>query len=242
MTYKRPLKIEVIHGDSTESGYSCDLYLTDPPYKDYQSNRPTASEKQKKISAEQFNWLALFLQLEFSLKQHHHAYIFADPLCVFDLHANLVVYNTNVKEHYPEMGCLEYKNTLVWLKNNHGSGDLKGNYAPQYETISYISRGKRKELNPPRRSNVLPFPKVPNTKFTHGTSKPVALLKKLIEASTDQGDIVYDPYGGSMSTAIACIETCRSCVILEIDRDHFERGVERIKQANPGTHDILIRG
>lgn len=57
----------------------------------------------------------------------------------------------------------------------------------------------------------------------HPTQKPVAVIKKLIEIFTDEGDVVIDPCCGSGSTLRAAKELGRSCFGFEIDRTFYER-------------------
>ncbi len=54
------------------------------------------------------------------------------------------------------------------------------------------------------------------------TAKPVKLLERLIEISTDAGDIVLDPMCGSGTTASACVNTGRVCLLNDINSDVIE--------------------
>ena len=62
----------------------------------------------------------------------------------------------------------------------------------------------------------------------HATQKPVALLEYLIRTYTDEGDIVLDFAMGSGSTAVACRNTGRRFVGVEIDREIFQTALNRI--------------
>lgn len=57
----------------------------------------------------------------------------------------------------------------------------------------------------------------------HACQKPVALLKRLIEIFTDEGDVVIDPCFGSGSTARACQETNRNFYGFEINKEFYHR-------------------
>jgi DNA modification methylase len=67
----------------------------------------------------------------------------------------------------------------------------------------------------------------PSSSKLHPTMKPVRLLRKLILNSTKVGDLVYDPFGGSGSTLIACEQTKRKCVMVEIDPHYCEVIIKR---------------
>lgn len=62
----------------------------------------------------------------------------------------------------------------------------------------------------------------------HPTQKPIALLKRLLALVTKPGDIVVDPFGGSFSTACACIETGNTYMCAEIDNEYYTNGANRV--------------
>ena len=64
----------------------------------------------------------------------------------------------------------------------------------------------------------------------HPTQKPVALLEYLIKTYTQEGETVLDFTAGSMSTAIACINTNRNGIMIEKDDHYFKVGSERVKK------------
>jgi len=68
----------------------------------------------------------------------------------------------------------------------------------------------------------------PITKQHHGAEKPVSLLTTFIEGLTKQGDIVLDCFMGSGSTGVACLNTQRQFVGIELDPDYFEVAKKRL--------------
>lgn len=56
----------------------------------------------------------------------------------------------------------------------------------------------------------------------HPTQKPIKLVERIIECSTNPGDVVLDLFGGSGSTAIGCINTDRNYILSEIDKSYYE--------------------
>ena len=73
------------------------------------------------------------------------------------------------------------------------------------------------------------IPNIIGTK-THPTEKPVELMKILIENSSNEGDIVMDCFMGSGSTGVACLETKRGFIGIEIDKKYYDIAVERIQE------------
>jgi site-specific DNA-methyltransferase (adenine-specific) len=62
----------------------------------------------------------------------------------------------------------------------------------------------------------------------HPTQKPVRLLERLLALTTKEGDTILDPFAGSCSTAVACINTNRNYICYEIDKEYYENGKKRI--------------
>ena len=65
----------------------------------------------------------------------------------------------------------------------------------------------------------------------HPTQKPVALLEYLIKTYTKEGDIVLDNCMGSGSTGVACVNTNRGFIGIELDENYFEIAEKRIENA-----------
>lgn len=79
------------------------------------------------------------------------------------------------------------------------------------------------------KSNILEYKKDYNG--YHPTQKPVLLLEDLIKTYTNEGETVLDFTAGSMSTAIACINTNRKGIMIEKDSHYFKVGSERVEKA-----------
>jgi DNA modification methylase len=65
----------------------------------------------------------------------------------------------------------------------------------------------------------------------HPTQKPVSLLEKLINAYSNPGETVLDNTMGSGSTGVACVNTGRDFIGIELDRGYFEIAKQRIEDA-----------
>jgi site-specific DNA-methyltransferase (adenine-specific) len=65
----------------------------------------------------------------------------------------------------------------------------------------------------------------------HPTQKPVPLLKALLQDFTQPGDVVLDPFMGSGTTGIACVELGRRFIGIEQDPTYFALACDRIRQA-----------
>lgn len=122
------------------------------------------------------------------------------------------------------------KNIIIWNKNNHGSGDLKGSYAPKYEMVLYGHKG-RSLFRDKRIPDVIDCAKVSGSVSKHPTEKPVDLLEVFIKHNSDIGDVVLDPFMGSGSTGVAALSTNRNFIGIELDEGYFEIARNRIEEA-----------
>lgn len=116
---------------------------------------------------------------------------------------------------------------LVWDKGPAvgGGGDIKTCWKPTWELIQVDGN---RPLNGKRDSAVLRFWTQPNAMKFHPSQKPVELMRYLVSKLTQPGEIVFDPFMGSGSTAIACILEGRRFVGCEIDPEYFATAVDRI--------------
>lgn len=116
---------------------------------------------------------------------------------------------------------------LVWQKNNWSSGDLDANYGQIHEFILFAQKGQ-KPLHGKLSTNLLTFSRVPENGRIHPTEKPLPLLEYLIEKSSLPGQVVCDPFAGVASTCVAAKNTGRKFLGMEIAKDWYELGVNRL--------------
>lgn len=213
------IEIDLIHGDcfvlnKQIPSESIDLIVTDPPYgMNFVSNHRKISHTPI-ANDTNLNWLSGWFKDQYRvLKGNSHAYVF----CSFH---NVEIFIKDAKS-----AGFTVKNILIWHKNNTGMGDLEGDYAPQYEFILFLCKGKRK-LNGRRDSNIIKCPRTGND--NHPTEKPVNLIQFLISKSSEKGDIILDNFFGSGSCAIACHNLGRKFIGHEIDKDRFNSAKKRV--------------
>jgi DNA modification methylase len=65
----------------------------------------------------------------------------------------------------------------------------------------------------------------------HPTQKPLAIMKWCIELVSKEGDTIFDPFMGSGTTGVACVQTGRSFIGCEIDESYFKIAERRIAEA-----------
>lgn len=195
-----------------------DLILTDPPYgMSYQSAWRTATPQFEKIEQDDdVDWFPEFIAEAYRvLKDDSHIYIFCNDYAISEF-----------RKMMDKVGFIP-KRTLVWVKNNHTSGDLEGDYGNKTEFVLYAQKG-RKELNGKRETNVLMFDRVATLK--HPTEKPVDLCQFLIQKSSSHGDIVLDPFAGSGTTCRAAMDLHRQFIGIELNPDYCKIAENRLRQ------------
>lgn len=73
----------------------------------------------------------------------------------------------------------------------------------------------------------------------HPTEKPVRLMERLIALVTNEGDVVLDSFMGSGTTGVACLNTKRRFIGMELDDTYFETACQRCAQADKNTCDKI---
>lgn len=128
-----------------------------------------------------------------------------------------------------------YSQMIIWLKNQPVMS--RKDYLSLYELIAYGWFGKHK-MERSKAKNVIYHPR-PTRSRLHPTQKPVGLLRKIIPNSTKFGDVVYDPFLGSGSTAIACEHLGRKCIGIELDEAYVEASLKRLEKLT-GAKSVKI--
>ena len=69
---------------------------------------------------------------------------------------------------------------------------------------------------------------------SHPTPKPVNLIKKLMMIGSNKGDVVFDPFLGSGTTAMVAKELGRECIGVEIEKKYYEEALRRVDHTPRG--------
>ncbi len=123
-----------------------------------------------------------------------------------------------------EAAGFEVRGSLVWVKNATSMGDLDGSFAPKHERILHAVKGS--PVLYVRDPDVLEADRVASD--DHPTEKPVALLERLIRATTVEGHLVADPFGGVASTLVAARSCGRRFWGCEVEEGYYKKGKNRI--------------
>lgn len=132
-------------------------------------------------------------------------------------------------------GGLDYVRTGAWIKVNatpQFTGDRPG---VGFEAITICHPSGRKRWNGGGKHALWSHPVVQNRVDDHGirchpTQKPTALMAALASQFTDPGELILDPFGGSMTTAVAAKKLGRRCISIELEERWCEIGARRLEQ------------
>lgn len=218
--YYEEAGITIWHGDCRDiipTLPACDLLLTDPPYGvAYVTARRLQDDPQRvPVIGDESAWAYDFLarSLDCLIKVDRHWYIFASPRML-----------------PAAMTATTPKQVLAWDKENSGTvGDLVAGFGESWEAILYGMKGRR-PLRGIRPRSVIRSDWSSTNDPVHPTVKPVTLLRRLIEWSTDPGEMVFDPFMGSGTTLRAAKDLGRKAIGIEIEERYCEIAVQRLAQ------------
>ena len=134
----------------------------------------------------------------------------------------------------PNLSCRFFTashETIIWARK-----DKKAKHNFNYDLMKNgdWSEDKLKKPNLQMRSvwSINP-PKSEEKKFgKHPTQKPLELLKRIVRASTNKGDIVLDPFTGSSTTGIASILNDRKFIGIDMEKNYLELSKKRFLDIN----------
>lgn len=131
----------------------------------------------------------------------------------------------------PNIGCRCFTashETLIWAKKDKGA-----KHTFNYESLKMGEWGKDFIKRPDKQMRsvwAIATPKSNEKEFgKHPTQKPIDLLRRIVIASTNKGDVVLDPFTGSSTTGIACAELGRVFIGIDSNAEFLELSVKRYK-------------
>ena len=205
---------------------SIDLVVTDPPYKFenqgggfYSKNKSTQRtylNSLKNIKCCEFNAID-FLNIIKPKMKKFYGYFFCNKSLIAD-------YINFARENKYQFDVLVMaKSNPIPAYNNHHLSDLEYIIMIR-EKGTYFS--KHKELNDFRKFFITSC-----KKGIHPAEKPIELIERFIKVSSQENDLVFDPFMGSGTTGIACKKLNRNFVGFEIDKEYFNIAQERINES-----------
>ncbi|OWV26621.1 adenine-specific DNA-methyltransferase [Fibrobacter sp. UWB1] len=246
---------QIIHGDAIEAlnkieDESIDLIFVDPPYnigKNF-AGCPDKWKKDEDYLSWCYSWIDLCIK---KLKPSGSMYIMTSTqfMPYFDLHIrkqmtilSRIVWSydssgVQAKSFYGSM----YEPILFCVKDEK-------NYTFNADDIMVEAKtGSKRKLidyrkNPPQPYNTMKVPgnvwDFPRVRYrmeeyeNHPTQKPIALLDRIIKASSKKGDVVLDPFSGSFTTCFVADSLERKFIGVELQEEYIKIGLRRLGISN----------
>lgn len=125
----------------------------------------------------------------------------------------------------PNLACRCFTHsteTILWAQKD----DKKAHHLFNYQLMKEQNGGKQMK-------DVWTGALTPKSEKTHGkhpTQKPLYLLKRIIEASTNEGDVILDPFCGSSTTGVAALRLNRRYIGIDCSEDFIELSKARLEE------------
>ena len=248
-------KHRIIHGDAIEalkelSDSSVDLIFADPPYN---IGKSFNGHKEKWATEEDYlNWCHLWLDLCIKkLKPNGSFYVMTATqfMPFFDIYlrkkleilSRIVWYydssGVQAKKYYgsmyePILFCVKDKNDYTFNTNDILVEAKTGAKRKLIDYRKPVPTVYNSEKVP---GNVWEFARVRyrmDEYENHPTQKPIALLERIINASSNAGDLVLDPFSGTFTTSFVAKELGRNSIGIELQDEYVKIGLRRLQLAS----------
>ncbi len=243
-------RLEIIHSDAIDHmkkipSETIDLIVTDPPYnlnKNYGNNQDNLEfEDYLEFSKK---WLTEAKRI---LKKNGTIYIF--------MGMRYISYIYNILEQ--ELG-LTFNSWITW-HYTQGIGKTKG-FSPRHDDILMFTKDAKKftfnldEIRVPQKyyrsvnnmrganpGNVWSYSHMHycnKNRQSHPTQKPEGIYERIILASSNENDLVLDPFLGSGTCIRVCQQLKRNCIGIELNDEYINLSKERLKESFNGFDSI----
>lgn len=217
------LNIDFFRGINEIDDKSVNLLIADPPYGISDDNiKFHTSNKLKDYKGANYQWDKRFDDLAWIEK--------TIPKMAND--SNIIIFNrwqviSRIADYLLENG-FKVKRPIVMKKKNPFPANRDRLFLNSFEFGIWATSGKW-TFN---REDKLPelFTLYSNSGKFHPTQKPVDFIQKLIRILSNEEDLVFDPFSGSGTTAIACLRENRRYIGFEIDGQYYNKAIQRLNK------------
>lgn len=215
---------------------SIDCILTDPPYlisresgfKNYSENANSElKSKYGNISIDfgdwdknEIDWNLLFSEYYRVLKKGGTLIFFFD------------VWKSTIIKEVAELNKFKQPRVCQFIKKNPVPINSKTNYLSNaIEFFFTFTKVSKPTFNSEYDTGIYTYPICHGKERTkHPTQKPIALIEEIILKHSNEGDLILDTFGGSGTTANACIKTKRNFISIEMNKEYYDISVDRINK------------
>ena len=226
----------LMNGDCLElikqvSSHSVDLILIDPPYEisrptNFQSGEETGRDTDRfRISMDFGEWDKNFTGLEVVIKEGYRILRQGGTMiCFYDLWKIETLKNLYDSNKFKQVRFIE------WMKTNPVPINSKINYLTNAREVAVSAiKGSKPTFNSSYDNGLYSYPICAGKERTiHPTQKPLSLITDLVLKHSNEGDTVLDCFMGSGTTGVACKNTNREFIGIELDEKYYKVACERL--------------
>lgn len=213
---------------------SIDLIVTDPPYEVTTTNGGGTVNTIKKLK----DSLQDLKEGEVDLTQGYDIEAYGEEFIRVMKEVNIYVWCNKAQiPKYLDFYVTRHKckfDILCWHKTN-ALPTYSNKYLTDTEYLLYFRKGKGKcfpeTYEDAKTYYVAPINHKDKKMYGHPTIKPLDLTEKIIRNSSREGQTVLDPFMGSGTTGVACVNTDRKFIGMELDEKYFDLSEDRIATA-----------
>ena len=223
---------------------SVDMIFADPPY--FLSGDGITVHSGKMVSVKKADW-----DEKIDIKKKHAFNKRWIRLCKRILKDNGTIWISGTLHNIYSVGmALEEEgfrilNNIIWQKTNPPPNISCRTFTHSTESFLWAKKDLKKakhlfnyklmktQNNNKQMKDVWPTSLTKPSEKLHGkhpTQKPLAVLNRIIEASTSEGDIVFDPFNGSGTTGVACVKNKRNYLGVELNKEYINISIRRIEE------------
>lgn len=213
---------------------SVDLILTDPPYSIskssnfHKSSEDAPKELKTKYTSHtiDFGYWDVEIDLDSLFSEFYRILKPGGTVIIFfDIWKSSSIKEFAVKYKFkqPRIG--------QWLKTNPVPINSKTNYLSNCSEYFFtFVKSKNPTFNSEYDNAIYKYPLCHGKeRLQHPTQKPLSLIKDLILKHSNSGDLILDPFSGTSTLAVACIETSRNWICIERDPLYYELSNSRLQ-------------
>ena len=222
---------------------SIDLIATDPPYLVSATNGGGTINRIKKLNESLKDLAAAGITNGYDIERFGNEFIRVMKEINIYLWCNKAqipdYFDFYVKRHRCKFDI------ICWHKTN-ALPTYSNKYLSDTEYLLYFRKGKGKcfpqSYEDAKTFYIAPINRSDKKIFGHPTIKPLDITEKIIRNSSEIGQTILDPFMGSGTTGVACVNTGRNFIGIELDENFFGVAKDRINKAKSGWLDNLLGG
>lgn len=232
------MNYKLLQGDCSEllkgiPDESIDLIATDPPYLVSSTNGGGTINNIKKLNKSLSD-----LKKNIDITQGYNIELYGEQFIRVMKQINIYLWCN--KAQIPEYFDFYVKkhrckfDIICWHKTN-ALPTYSNKYLSDTEYLLYFRKGSGKcfpqSYEDAKTFYIAPINHKDKKLYGHPTIKPLDITEKIIRNSTREGQLVLDPFMGSGTTGVACVNTDRKFIGIEIDKEYFDIAQKRVKGA-----------